>query len=93
MPFIAQGLQMRESAEFEVACYMVLTVLASKRTLAEDVINAAMDAICQGWTEESRKGAVMCLVTLARSRQGEIAFTDYSVKSLFSQRYIFLRRG
>jgi hypothetical protein len=93
MPFIAQGLQMRESAEFEVACYMVLTVLASKRTLADDVINAAMDAICQGWTEESRRGAVMCLVTLARSRQGGIAFTDYSIKSLFSQRYSILTKG
>ena len=89
MPFIAQGLQLKESAEFQIASYLVLTILASKRTLADNVIDAAMDAICQGWTDESRRGALMCLTTLAKSRQGTSAFTDLSIKSLFSLRYHF----
>ena len=93
MPFIAQGLQLKESTEFQIACYMVLTVLASKRTLADNVIDAAMDAICQGWTEESRRGALMCLVTLARCRQGNTAFTGLAVKSLFSLKYFLLLTG
>lgn len=89
MPFIAQGLQSKESAEFQIASYLVLTILASKRTLADNVIDAAMDAICQGWTDESRRGALMCLTTLAKSRQGTSAFTDLSIKSLFSLKYFF----
>jgi U3 small nucleolar RNA-associated protein 10 len=93
MPFIAQGLQLKESTEFQIACYMVLTVLASKRTLADNVIDAAMDAICQGWTEESRRGALMCLVTLARCRQGNAAFTGLAVKSLFSLKYFLSLTG
>lgn len=93
MPFIAQGLQVKENTEFQVACYMVLTILASKRTLAGNVIDAAMDAICQGWTEESRRAALMCLVTLARCRQGETTFTYSSVKSLFSLKYYLFLNG
>ena len=90
MPFIAQGLQLKGNTEFQVACYMVLIILASKRTLADNVIDAAMDAICQGWTEESRRAALMCLFTLARCRQGEAAFTTLSVKSLFLLKHFHL---
>jgi len=84
MPFIAQGLQMKQSSDFQIACYMVLTVLASKGTLTDTVMNAAMDAIVQGWTDESRQMAIMCLVTLAQQREGDSVLTPTVIKTLLS---------
>jgi U3 small nucleolar RNA-associated protein 10 len=87
MPFIAQGLQMKQSTDLQIACYMALTVLASKGTLTETVLNAAMDAIVQGCTDKSRKTAIMCLVTLAQSRDAEKASTSAVIKALMSIQY------
>jgi U3 small nucleolar RNA-associated protein 10 len=83
MPFVAQGLQMKQSSDFQIATYMVLTILASNRTLTDKVINAAMDAICLGWTDETRRYGLMCLATLAQ-REGELLLTDTVVQSLLS---------
>jgi U3 small nucleolar RNA-associated protein 10 len=83
MPFVAQGLQMKQSYDFQIATYMVLTILASNRTLTDKVINAAMDAICLGWTDETRRYGLMCLATLAQ-REGELLLTDTVVQSLLS---------
>jgi U3 small nucleolar RNA-associated protein 10 len=87
MPFVAMGLQMKQDLEFQIASYMILTILASNRTLTDTVMDAAMDAICQGWTEKSRRYAIMCLVTLAQRRERENVFTEAVVKSLLSLRY------
>ena len=86
MPFIAQGLQMKQNSDFQIASYMVLTLLASKGTLTETVLNAAMDAIVQGWTDQSRRMAILCLVTLVQGRQGDNALPDTVAKSLLSTR-------
>jgi hypothetical protein len=83
MPFVAQGLQMKQSSDFQIASYMVLTILASSRALTDKVVNTAMDAICLGWTDESRKYGLMCLATLAQ-REGELYLTDAVVQSLLS---------
>lgn len=87
MPFIAQGLQMKRDTEFQVATYMVLTILASNRTLTDKVMNAAMDSICQGWTDESRRCGIMCLATLAEVREGHDVLADSVVKALLSTEY------
>jgi U3 small nucleolar RNA-associated protein 10 len=87
MPFIAQGLQMRQDLEFQVATYMVLTILASNRTLTDKVMIAAMDSICQGWTDESRRCGIMCLATLAQVREGDNILPDSVVKALLSTEY------
>lgn len=93
MPYIAQGLQMKGSPDFQIACYTVLTVLATNRTLTDKVINAAMDSICQGWTEQSQRLGILCLVTLAQTREGE-ALSDTVTQSLLSVKYyIFSRRS
>ena len=91
MPFVAQGLQLKKSAEFQVATYMVLTILASNQTLTDKVMDAAMDAVCQGWTDESRRCGIMCLVTLAHVREGDNILPDSVVKSLLSTEYVLFR--
>jgi U3 small nucleolar RNA-associated protein 10 len=91
MPFVAQGLQLKKSAEFQVATYMVLTILASNQTLTDKVMDAAMDAVCQGWTDESRRCGIMCLVTLAQVREGDNILPDSVVKSLLSTEYVLFK--
>jgi U3 small nucleolar RNA-associated protein 10 len=65
LPFIAAGLKMRGSPEFQIACYSLLAILASKRTLEARVLDAAMEAICLGWSEESLKSGILCVSALA----------------------------
>jgi U3 small nucleolar RNA-associated protein 10 len=88
MPFVAMGLQMNQNLEFQIASYMILTILASNRTLTDTVLDAAMDAVCQGWDENCRRYAIMCLVTLAQRREGENVLTDTVVKSLLLLTYV-----
>ena len=86
MPFIAEGLQIKQSSDFQIANYTVLTVLASNRTLTDTVIDAAMEAICQGWTDQSRRLGILCLVTLAQNRESQ-ELSDTVVQSLLLIKY------
>jgi hypothetical protein len=65
LPFIAAGLKMRQSPEFQIAGYSLLAILASKRTLEGRVVDAAMEAICLGWSEGSLKSGILCVSALA----------------------------
>lgn len=69
LPFIAAGLKMRRSPEFQIACYSLLAILASKRTLEGRVVDAAMEAICLGWSEESLKSGILCVSALASVKE------------------------
>jgi hypothetical protein len=89
MPFIAQGLQMRNT-DFQISNYTLLTLLASNRSLTDEVVNAAMEAVCQGWTEESRRCGILCLITLAQHREGENVLPDSVLQSLLSLQYDLL---
>jgi U3 small nucleolar RNA-associated protein 10 len=88
MPFVAQALQMKTSLEFQIAGYTVLTILASNGTLTTKVVDAAMEAVVLGWTEQSRRYGLLCLVTLAQSRDGEVVLTESVVQSLLSLEYV-----
>ena len=88
MPFAAQGIQMKQSLEMQIGGYTVLTVLASNGTLTDTVIDAAMEAVVLGWTNESRRYGLLCLVTLAQSRDGEDSLTESVVESLLSLEYV-----
>ena len=68
LPILNEGLLMGESADLRVGCYMVLTVLASKVCLSDDVLIALMEAVTSGWTRTSHAG-IICLSVLAHQRQ------------------------
>ena len=85
MPFVAQGLQMKNT-DFQIGNYTLLTLLASNRTLTDEVVNASMEAICQGWTDDSRRYAILCLITLAQHREGDNILPDTVLHSLLSIR-------
>lgn len=68
LPILNEGLLMVASADLRVGCYMVLTVLASKAYLSDDVLVALMEAVTSGWTHTSHAG-IICLSVLAHHRQ------------------------
>jgi U3 small nucleolar RNA-associated protein 10 len=83
MPFIAKGLQMKDTPEFQISTYTALSVLASNHSLTDQVVHASMDSICRGWTEKSRRCGILCLVTLAQKREDDV-FPESVLKSLLS---------
>lgn len=93
MPYVAQAIQMKQSLEMQIGGYTVLTVLASNGTLIDTVIDAAMEAVVVGWTEESRRYGLLCLVTLAQSRDGEVTLAESVVESLLSLEYVAFSLG
>lgn len=92
MPYVAQAIQMKQSLEMQIGGYTVLTVLASNGTLTDTVIDAAMEAVVVGWTEESRRYGLLCLVTLAQSRDS-VTLTESVVESLLSLQYVVFSLG
>ena len=78
-----------KNTDFQISNYTLLTLLASNRSLTDEVLNAAMEAICQGWTEESRRCGILCLITLAQQRDGEF-IPDSVLQSLVSLKYALL---
>lgn len=90
MPFIAQGLKLKQDTKFQIANYTILTLLASNQMLTEKVVNAAMEAICHGWTPETRRWGILCLVTLIQHREGVEGLPESVVQSLLSIKYVLL---
>jgi U3 small nucleolar RNA-associated protein 10 len=84
MPFIAQGLGMKQNTEFQIGNYTILTLIASNRTLTDKVVNAAMEAICQGWTADSKRCGILCLVTLAQHRNRNDVLSGAVLQTLIS---------
>jgi len=68
LPIINEGLSVNTAPDLRVGCYMVLTTLASKAVLNDDVIMAMMEAITCDWKRTSHAGLI-CLSVLAKQRE------------------------
>jgi U3 small nucleolar RNA-associated protein 10 len=68
MPILNEGLAMETIPDLQVGCYMILTVLATKVTLSDTVLNAAMEAVVTSWSQTTPPGLI-CLATLAQQRE------------------------
>lgn len=68
MPVLNEGLAMETAPDLQIGCYMVLTLLATKTTLNDNVLNAAMEAIVSSWSQITAPGLI-CLATLAEQRE------------------------
>ena len=69
LPVLNEGLSMRKVPEFRVGCYMVLTVLATKASLKDNILTAMMEAVTSGWTQDTSHAGLICLSVLAQRRQ------------------------
>ena len=68
LPILNDGLSIKNALDLRVGCYMILTVLASKANLEENVLTAIMEAIVSEWEGTSHAGLI-CLAVLAQQRR------------------------
>ena len=68
LPILNDGLSLSDVPELRVGCYMILTVLASRASLDDDVLSVMMEAVTHGWSQTSHAGLI-CLGTLAEQKR------------------------
>ena len=69
LPFLNEGLSMRQVTDLRIGCYMILTVVASKLDLDEKVLLAMMTAVVSDWTPNTTHAGLICLAVLSQRRQ------------------------
>lgn len=70
-PILGDSLVMKKVPSLQVACYMVITVLASKADLDDVALAAFMDQLVIGWTNETVRPGIVCLSILAQYRSAK----------------------
>lgn len=55
--------------ELYLGSCMIMTILACKASLSEKVLNAMMEAVAAGWTEQTIEDGLTCLAVLAEEKQ------------------------
>ena len=68
LPILNDGLSLDDVPELRVGCYMILTVLASKASLDDDVLSVMMEAVTHAWSQTSHAGLI-CLGILAQQKR------------------------
>ena len=68
LPILNDGLSLDDVPELRVGCYMILTVLASKANLDDDVLSVMMEAVTHEWDQTSHAGLI-CLGILAEQKR------------------------
>src|SRR5262249_15618481 len=71
LPLLEETFRARKSPEFQISGYMLTTIVVSKVPIKDEVLLAMMNAIAQGWTEESLVPALACLALIAQTRTGK----------------------
>ncbi|KAI9814174.1 MAG: snoRNA-binding rRNA-processing protein utp10 [Pycnora praestabilis] len=69
LPVLNEALSMKKVPELRAGCYMLLTVLAKKAKLEDEVLTGMMEAVIIGWTQDTLNAGLLCLAVLAQERQ------------------------
>jgi len=68
MPTLVQGLKAQKNPEFQIGCYMIITVLVAKLPLDEKLLDSLMAGVVEGWSKASVSPALACVALLAQER-------------------------
>ncbi len=68
LPVLSEGLVMTQVPDLRVGCYMLLTLLATKANLGDNVLISMMEAVIVGWTTDTYHAGLICLALLAQRR-------------------------
>ena len=68
LSILNDGLSLDNASDLRVGCYMVLTVLASKASLDDNVLSVMMEAVTYEWCQTSHAGLI-CLSVLAEEKR------------------------
>ncbi|KAF2085551.1 hypothetical protein K490DRAFT_75160 [Saccharata proteae CBS 121410] len=69
LPVLNEGLSIKNAPEMKLGCYMIMTVLATKASLEDKVLNGMMEAVVSSWTVETLDGALVSIAIMAQERQ------------------------
>lgn len=68
LPILNDSLSVDNVPDLRVGCYMILTILAAKASLDDDVLSVMMEAITSEWSQTSHAGLI-CLCVLAEQKR------------------------
>ncbi|EWC47142.1 hypothetical protein DRE_03511 [Drechslerella stenobrocha 248] len=84
LPLISESLQAgAKMPEFQIATYMLLSLLASRVVLEDAVICAAMESVVSTWTPETITPAIAALSLLSQQREGMTPVAPVAVAAAF----------
>lgn len=82
MPTLIEGLKAQKNPEFQIGCYMIITVLVAKLPLDETLIDSLMAGVVQGWSKTSVPPALACVALLAQEGKPGKPLPIQAVKGL-----------
>ncbi|KAK4633704.1 U3 small nucleolar RNA-associated protein 10 [Fulvia fulva] len=69
LPILQSALSIRGVPELYLGACMIMTILATKSSLSDKALNAMMDAVANGWTDQTVQDGILCLAVLAEERE------------------------
>ncbi|KXT04550.1 hypothetical protein AC578_8723 [Pseudocercospora eumusae] len=69
LPILQSALSIKGVPELYLGSCMIMTIMATKASLSEKVLNAMMEAVATGWTEQTVEDGIVCLAVLAGEKQ------------------------
>jgi U3 small nucleolar RNA-associated protein 10 len=81
LPTLNEGLALKKAPDLRIGCYMLLSVMASKGALDDNLLTAMMEAVVLGWTAGTINTGLVCLSILSQHR-GPKRFTGRLTKEL-----------
>ena len=69
LPILDAAIRIKDIPELYLGTCMIITVIATKISIQDDVVDALMQAVVQGWTKSVILDALSCLAILADAKQ------------------------
>lgn len=69
LPVLNEALSLKNAPELKLGCYMIMTVMATKASLEDKLLNGLMEAMTSSWTLETLDGALVSLAIIAQERK------------------------
>ncbi|KAI5810289.1 hypothetical protein DFH27DRAFT_509326 [Peziza echinospora] len=82
MPILVQGLKAKNVPEFQIGCYMIITVLVAKLPIDDKLLDSLIAEVIEGWSKESISAALACVALMAQERRSRSALPKQAIKGL-----------
>lgn len=69
LPILQSALSIRGAPELFLGTCMIMTILATKASLEDHVLDAMMQAIISAWTKETAEDGLICVAVMAEEKQ------------------------
>ena len=69
LPILNSALKIGNVPELYLGSCMIMMILANKVSLEDQVLNALMEAVVNGWTDDTIENGMMCMAILAEEKE------------------------